>query len=337
MATLTEQPDITTHDHAGLSPNQGSAFSDAPASSSGVNDLAEIIRAYNQVTEKLQHSHELLQAEVARLREELVSADVQLQRSKRLSALGEMAAGIAHEIRNPLAAIRLYASMIAQDLDGLGPDHLEPIRCAREISSAVTGLDSVVGDVLSFAREIKPNTAPLRVSDVFDRALGAHRPAITSAHVTVVRRDRNAQPLMVHADADLLHRAVLNLVRNAVDAMAQVHGPRELTLDARAQEAGLTLCIADTGPGIDADAVDRLFNPFFTTRATGTGLGLAIVHRIIDAHGGTVAVTDNLTRGAVFELCLPGNQRSAIGGPPPGSQDRPRDISRIADRRSEIS
>lgn len=271
------------------------------------DDLAQIIRAYNQVTDKLQRSHEALQAEVARLRRELASADAQLQRSKRLSALGEMAAGIAHEVRNPLAAIQLYASMIVQDLQALDGAAGEPLRCAREIATAVRGLDGIVGDVLNFAREVEPKQSPLMVADMFDRVLAAHRPAIEAAGVSVKRRYMETPDLTVVADADLLHRALLNLVRNAVDAMGQNRPPRVLTLDAREEDDGLTLSIRDTGPGVDRDTIDRLFNPFFTTRATGTGLGLAIVHRIIDAHGGTVGVSDNpdAGHGATFELCLP--------------------------------
>jgi signal transduction histidine kinase len=345
MTTLTRQPDAPDNApdnaaptvHAVPPPDPPTDRGDVPVSGLGVNDLAEIIRAYNQVTDRLQHSHEVLQAEVVRLRKELASADAQLQRSKRLSALGEMAAGIAHEVRNPLAAIKLYASLIVQDIDGLGPDLAEPLRCAREIGSAVTGLDGIVGDVLSFARELTPKPVPLPVSEVFDRVLGAHQPAIASANVTVVRRDRDAGGRVVHADAELLHRALLNLVRNAVDAMAQTPGPRELTLDARADDAGLTLRVADTGPGIETDAVDRLFNPFFTTRATGTGLGLAIVHRIIDAHGGTIAVTDNPAGGAVFEMCLPGVRRPTIGETHFGGEDRLTQSSLTAGLRSEMT
>lgn len=273
----------------------------------GADDLAEIIRAYNQVTDKLQHSHEVLRAEVVRLRRELASADAQLQRSKRLSALGEMAAGIAHEVRNPLAAIQLYASMIVQDMEDAGGKFGEPLRCAREIATAVRGLDGIVGDVLSFAREVKPKPVVLPVAEVFERVIAAHRPAIQAAGVTVKLPDPDQECLYIYADPDMLHRALLNLVRNAVDAMAQTSEPHILKLDAGENDDVLTLSVSDTGPGVDHDTIDRLFNPFFTTRATGTGLGLAIVHRIIDAHGGTVTVTANTDagRGADFQLCLP--------------------------------
>lgn len=268
-----------------------------------VDDLAQIIEAYNGVTEKMQASHERLQGEVVRLRQELTSANAQLQRSKRLSALGEMAAGIAHEIRNPLAAIQLYVGMVIDDLSGTGVSPDEALENARKIASAVQGMSGIVNDVLSFARGIEPGCRPCAVSDLFDRAIAAHRPAIEAAGVTVVRNDRKRDGLSLSADPGLVQQALLNLVRNAVDAMQSVEGPRELVLDAETDEVGVVLVVRDSGPGIPDDRVDRIFNPFFTTRSTGTGLGLAIVHRIVDAHGGSVSVAND--RGAVFRLSMP--------------------------------
>lgn len=268
-----------------------------------VDDLAQIIEAYNGVTEKMQASHERLQGEVVRLRQELTSANAQLQRSKRLSALGEMAAGIAHEIRNPLAAIQLYVGMVIDDLSDTGVSPAEALENARKIASAVQGMSGIVNDVLSFARGIEPGCRPCAVSDLFDRAIAAHRPAIEAAGVTVVRSDREREGLSLSADPGLVQQALLNLVRNAVDAMQSVEGPRELMLDAETDEVGVVLVVRDSGPGIPDDRVDRIFNPFFTTRSTGTGLGLAIVHRIVDAHGGSVSVAND--RGAVFRLSMP--------------------------------
>ncbi|MEE9213027.1 MAG: ATP-binding protein [Phycisphaeraceae bacterium] len=267
-----------------------------------LDDLAQIIGAYNQVTENLQRSHESLRAQVVRLQQQLASTDAQLQRSKRLAALGEMAAGIAHEIRNPLAAIQLYADMIGKDLRT--EDAQPGATCAanaRKIAEAVRRLNAIVTDVLSFAQEVTPNARTVSVTQLFDRAVESHRPAIDAAGVTVVRRDR---PLgsTIHADPDLLHQALLNTIRNAVEAMAAGRNG-VLTLAARPEDGQVVLTVRDTGPGIGAADIDRLFNPFFTTRNTGTGLGLAIVHRIVDAHGGTISVHND--GGAVFELRVP--------------------------------
>lgn len=270
-----------------------------------LDDLAQIVEAYSQVTERLQHSHEQLQGEVVRLRRELTSANAQLQRSKRLSALGEMAAGIAHEIRNPLAAIQLYLSMVQDDLRLPEPGVDLALENVRKISSAVQGMSGIVNDVLSFARGIEPQPKRLGVAELFDRVLAAHRPVIDQARVSVIRRDLSRGQSEADVDGGLIQQALLNLVRNAVDAMAaRPDGDlRTLTLDAEADEAGCTLVIADSGPGIPDDSIDRIFNPFFTTRSTGTGLGLAIVHRIVDAHGGSITVHND--GGAVFRLTLP--------------------------------
>lgn len=274
-----------------------------------LEDLSQIILAYNQVTENLQRSHEALRAQVARLQDQLASADAQLQRSRRLAALGEMAAGIAHEVRNPLAAIQLYAGMLIEDLAGLSqgvlPDPQASIVLgldnARKISAAVRGLDGIVGDVLSFSREIRPRPRLVAVGDLFDRVVHAQQPAIDAAGVDVCR-DAAGDDLPVRVDPDLLQQALVNLVRNAVEAMADA-SDRRLTLSARVDDACVMLGVRDTGPGVADEVIDRIFNPFFTTRHTGTGLGLAIVHRIIDAHAGAITVRNE--GGAVFEIRLP--------------------------------
>ena len=299
----------TELDNATAVPAPGSAPGSAVGSP---DDLAEIIRAYNRVTENLQASHERLQDEVVRLREELASTNAQLQRSKRLSALGEMAAGMAHEIRNPLGAIQLYAAMVVEDLEADEPKPDAALDTARKIASAVRGLDGVVNDVLTFAREIEPAPMELSAQDLFERVLEAHRPAIEAAEVEVHGPERD---VAVQGDPDLLHQALLNLVRNAVDAMPKA-GPRRLTLAARREGQAAVLTVRDSGPGIVDEDVDRIFNPFFTTRNTGTGLGLAIVHRIVDAHGGAICV-HNAT-GAVFELTVPDAQGQGASGPAPG-------------------
>jgi signal transduction histidine kinase len=290
--------------------NQLDALEMSPPTARRMSDLAQMIAAYNEVTENLRRSHEALQAEVVRLQSRLASADAQLQRSKRLAALGEMAAGIAHEVRNPLAAIGLYAAMISEDvapLAAIAPPLAEAAGNTRKIVEAVRGLDAIVNDVLSFARDISPRKASRPARAFFSRAVAAHQAAIDAAGIGVVIGGGEVE---LDADADLIQQALLNLIRNAVDAMGDKAGGgtrlRALSLEAR-EDAGVggrvVLTVRDTGPGISADHIDRIFNPFFTTRSTGTGLGLAIVHRIIDAHGGSIEESND--GGAVFDISLP--------------------------------
>jgi len=300
------------------------ASSEVSGSGGGVlaaEDLAEVIRAYSAVADRLQASHEALSGEVVRLQEELVAKNAQLERSKRLSALGEMAAGIAHEIRNPLAAIQLYVEMVGDDLEdtipgvaawgAAGEVHESKLSTAadnnRKIAGAVRGLSAIVNDVLSFARQIEPRVQRLEAEAVLRRVVESHRPAIDAACVEV---DFQCDAAVIEADAELLHQALLNLVRNAVDAMAE-RGGGQLSLVVGAGR----VTVSDTGPGLPKGVADRIFNPFFTTRNTGTGLGLAIVHRIVDAHGGTIAVHNHAEHGgAVFTLELPVAKGAAEAG-----------------------
>jgi len=267
------------------------------------HELGELLSAFNDATARLQLAHESLHAEVAQLKNDLREANEQLERSRRLAALGEMAAGIAHEVRNPLGSIRLYARMLEQDL----ASRPEERKLAEKIGSAVRGLDAVVCDVLNFARE-----TPIRATRVSAGALlrGAIDEVLaderlmqprTGPGVFVATIDPECDTIVVECDEQLTHRALVNVIRNAVEAMLhpevkaadsrELRAP-QLCLGARRTEAGdaISLFVRDTGPGIPPEAMERIFNPFFTTRATGTGLGLAIVHRIVDAHGGRTRV-----------------------------------------------
>jgi signal transduction histidine kinase len=274
------------------------AVSCAPAEGGGedrVGELMQIIEAYNQVTERLQRSHETLTEEVKRLQRQLASANAALQRSRRLAALGEMAAGIAHEVRNPLASIQLYARMLEEDL----ADRPEQRELAERILSAVRGLDGTVHDVLSFARETEAQPEQGAVRPLLEGAVEAERPSLEAAGIEL-RYALEREGLELRHDPRLMHRALVNLIRNATQAMPD---GGTLTLEASRDETAVHLVVRDTGPGIGDEAVDRIFNPFFTTRDTGTGLGLAIVHRILDAHGGSIAVhNDPSAGGAVFTL-----------------------------------
>ncbi len=312
-------------------------------------ELAELMAAFNQVTGRLQGTHESLRREVLRLQAELREANEQLQRSKRLAALGEMAAGIAHEVRNPLGSIRLYAQMLEQDLTDRPPER----QIAGKIAAAVHGLDGVVGDVLSFSREIRICGQDEEPGPILDRALEtcwAADPG-AAAGVRVVQRDRRkgggiARGLRVRlwCDAGLMHQALVNIVRNALQAMAEAPAPASghvLSLDAGPVRCddGKTMfgiAVTDTGPGMDDQTVDRMFNPFFTTRAMGTGLGLAIVHRIVDAHGGRIVVqsrTGGEERGTKFQLLLP----PAPAGAASAIEPRPRAAGKKTQRAAEES
>lgn len=294
-------PDATGH---GAPPSRGAPDARHDLS---VQDLAELMSAINDVTGKLQKSHDVLRAEVARLNVELREANAQLERSRRLAALGEMAAGISHEVRNPLASIRLYARMLEQDLT----DRPEQRGVATKILRAATSLDAIVGDVLTFAREFRPNAAPLNVRSLIERALESSDPRSHPAWREIAIVVECDASITFEGDTHLVQQALVNVVRNALEAMAEggVGGSHELWIGGERVAERVVIRVRDTGPGVSAETVKRMFNPFFTTRSTGTGLGLSIVHRIVDAHGGVVRVRNNRDigggRGALVELEFP--------------------------------
>ncbi|MBL8746768.1 MAG: hypothetical protein JNK58_10480 [Phycisphaerae bacterium] len=282
-------------------------------------DFAELLATFHEATARLQGTHETLRAEVARLESELREANDQLRRARQLAALGEMAAGIAHEVRNPLGSIRLYAGVLATDL----ADRPSERDIALKIAAAVSGLDAVVGDVLAFSRDMKLRPESVPVIELINEAADACAD-LWSTHAITLHRPRPARhPLTLHCDRHLMHQALTNVLRNAAESLAESPAStrevwcaaaqrRVATIEGR-REPMIVLSIRDNGPGVPPEALERLFNPFFTTRHTGTGLGLAIVHRIIDAHAGRVTIENNTTpgadsqppRGATVQFALP--------------------------------
>lgn len=267
-----------------------------------VEELGRIIMAYSEVTERLQQSHDQLKQQVEHLRVELSEKNRLLERRNRLAALGEMAAGMAHEIRNPLGGIQLYASLVAKDV----ADHPATVELVNKISSGVKRLEMIVSQVLHFTREIRAASIPTDLAETIAQAIelaAAQRDG--RMRITIDGPER----LPVCADPVLLCQAILNLALNAIEAM-HGHGELRISYGPPARESSdvrqFRLVIEDTGPGIPADVIDRIFNPFFTTKETGTGLGLAIVHRIVEAHDGTITAGNtrhaDAVTGARFEI-----------------------------------
>ncbi len=266
-----------------------------------VEELGRIILAYSEVTEKLEQSHAQLQRQVAHLRTELSEKNRLLERKNRLAALGEMAAGMAHEIRNPLGGIQLYASLLAKDVSDRPASH----QLVTKISGGVRRLESLVSQVLQFAREIRADVGPADLGEVIEESLD----------LTIQQRNTNKvacetsgpKPMPVTIDSTLIGQALLNLLLNAIESMGESSGERKLTVRFGPPPPGsdakqFHLSITDTGPGIPAGVLDRIFNPFFTTKDTGTGLGLAIVHRVVEAHDGTIIAQNMDGGGARFEI-----------------------------------
>jgi len=262
-------------------------------------ELGAIITAYNDVTDRLKTAHERLGEEVARLREELRQKNAELRRRERLAALGEMAAGLAHEVRNPLGGIALYASM----LEGQLADRPASRTAATRISQGVRALDRLVGEILDFAQEHRVDLRTCRLAEVLAEVGHSIRPW-AAEHVVDVAIEPAALEVEAYCDPLRLQRVLLNLVMNGIQAVGE-GGHVWLSAAARPDGRGVEIEVCDDGPGIPPENLDRIFNPFFTTRATGTGLGLAIVHRIVEAHGGVIRASNRPEGGARFVIRLP--------------------------------
>jgi signal transduction histidine kinase len=265
-----------------------------------IEELGRIIMAYSEVTERLQQSHDQLKQQVRSLRDELSEKNVLLERRNRLAAVGEMAAGMAHEIRNPLGGIQLYASLLARDLS----DRPASAQLVQKISAGVKRLESLVGQVLHFTREINVNIVQMNLAEIVEQTveLAQHQAAPKGIEIRVC----GPRALSAMADPVLIGQAILNLLLNAIEAMqgaaagvVQIaYQPPPAESDARQ----FHLAVKDQGPGIPPQILDRIFNPFFTTKDTGTGLGLAIVHRVVEAHEGTIVASNSDEGGARFEI-----------------------------------
>lgn len=237
-------------------------------------------------------------------------AQEEARRSERLAALGQLSAGLAHEIRNPLGVIKGSAEMLTQKLGQTNPLAAE---LAGYISSETNRLSALVTRFLDFARPLHTELTPQRITTVLDRALSDVAVLWKGAPMRV-ERDYEPNPPDVLLDESLAEQAFLNIIQNAYDAMTDTGGVLRVSTkrsDASSHE-GVEVRIEDSGPGIPAALREQIFNPFVTTKKTGVGLGLSIVSKIMDGHRGSVRIENSAERagsidagGACFVLFFP--------------------------------
>jgi signal transduction histidine kinase len=276
-------------------------------------DLPRLLRFFNEMTDRLRLSHERLQSHVTSLQTELQQKNELLERKSRLAALGEMAAGMAHEVRNPLGGIQLYVDLLRRS----APAGNRSGEYLGRITQGIAQLNQIVEDMLAFASDWKLHRRPCDpealLEEVLSQQVQVWGEGGVGAHFQVVRRFHPAPAL--EADPGLLRRVFGNLIRNAVEAM-EGRCPRVLALGVRFTKGeGWEVEVEDTGCGIPSEVRDRVFDPFFTTKRSGTGLGLAIVHRIVEAHGGEVRLVYSRPGGTLFRIRLPDVKQPMDGLP----------------------
>jgi nitrogen-specific signal transduction histidine kinase len=238
---------------------------------------------------------------------QLRRAEADARRAERLAALGQLSAGLAHEIRNPLGVIKGSADMLSRKVAGSEPLVAE---LAGYISSEVNRLNALVVRFLDFARPSKLELRPERISEIADRALEAATASFPNTGVKIERRYAPNLP-EIPADPQLCEQVFVNLITNALQAMQAQEGSSEkiLRIEMKQEvsngEPGVAVFIEDTGPGVPPELREQIFNPFFTSKKDGVGLGLSIVAKIVDDHRGTIRLEESTPRGARFHVFFP--------------------------------
>jgi signal transduction histidine kinase len=244
--------------------------------------------------------HQKAAQELEMANRSLHAAEDAVRRSDRLAALGQLTAGLAHELRNPLGTMRASAEMLVKNVDRDNPVAKE---LAGFISSEVDRMNSLITRFLEFARPLRLRLQQTQMNEVIDRAieeLGQHNPP----YDVTVYRNYSPDIAPLEMDAELIQRVIYNLLLNAAQA-TPVGGA--VTVKTRAVDDLVETSVIDRGGGIASEHMENIFNPFYTTKQDGVGLGLAIVSKIVDEHGGKVAVESEPGAGALFRVFLPIN------------------------------
>jgi signal transduction histidine kinase len=221
----------------------------------------------------------------------------QAKRNVRLAAMGEMAAELAHEIRNPLGSIKLFASLLEKDLI----EQPDQNNLASQISHGVQILENIVSNILTFSANVSPKREPISVAALLEQSLPLFERETKGKDITIDYK-KPCPELAIMGDTHLLKQVILNLCHNAIRAM-----DRKGQLLIRAREDGdfAEILIQDDGEGIPEDKLHKIFDPFFTTFSGGTGLGLSVVNQIIEKHQGAIDIKSKVGEGTSVFVSLP--------------------------------
>lgn len=260
----------------------------------GPAEIRELARGFNSMLDSMNRS----EAEIARQREQQQALEADLRESRKLAAVGELAAGVAHELGTPLSVVdgKAQRALRREGLDEPTRETLEAVR------AEVQRMSRIVRELMDFARRnpLRPREVALQrlLATVLDRARDL--PEATRARIEL---EGAAEDLWLYVDLTRLEQALVNLVHNALQASPEGH----VRVGVGERDGACVIHVDDDGPGIDPEARERLFEPFYTTKpvGSGTGLGLAVVHGAVEAHGGRVQVSASPLGGARFEIVLP--------------------------------
>ncbi|MGD9410425.1 MAG: ATP-binding protein [Desulfobacterales bacterium] len=232
----------------------------------------------------------------------------EIARSQRLASVGRLAAGVAHEIRNPLSSIKGFATYFKQRY----PDRTQDQQTADIMIQEVDRLNRVVGQLLEFAGPVPVKPKPVSLQALLDDSIKLVADRAAENGISI-RTQNNAQRDEVRIDPDRINQVLLNLYLNAIDSMEH-GGELKVEIFSSAQRRDVVIEVSDTGSGIRREDLAKIFEPYFTTKSTGTGLGLAIAHNIIEAMGGKITVESKKEVGTTFTVAIPNSEENKNDG-----------------------
>ncbi|MDD3002199.1 MAG: ATP-binding protein [Candidatus Riflebacteria bacterium] len=270
------------------------------------DELGSLADSFDKMADSLKEHHEKVKEYIANIENMAIQRkmiEMQLYHADKLSSVGKLAAGIAHEIKNPLASIKTLGQLIKEELSE-GDSRRE---YAEVIVSEVDRLNSVVVQLLKYARPEESSFKDTVLGEIMTPvlALVSHE---AERNKVELKRSYD-EKICLFADAEKLKQVMINLIINAVQAMPESGGTIELEAYVSNEKGGIIINVKDNAKGMSPEALEKIFEPFFTTRQRGTGLGLAIVKKIIDLHGGIVEVQSEIGVGTCISLFLPDKKK----------------------------
>jgi signal transduction histidine kinase len=262
-------------------------------------DIGILSLFFNQAAFAIEHAM-LYEQQTERLKK--------MYRTDRLAILGELAAGAAHEIRNPLTSINSSIQYLSKDY----ADDSVKSEMIHEILTEVARINKIVQGLLSFARPVKPNKTDVHVEQLINQTLLLTKTNVKKQRIEI-QLEYFTENTTIKADVEQLKQVFLNILLNAIEAMADNETDKPRTLIVGIENGAaidllhryLIVSFEDSGTGIDENVIENVFNPFFTTKDEGTGLGLAICYSIINSHQGEIEVKSVLGKGTVIQVKLP--------------------------------
>jgi len=272
----------------------------------GNDEIGSLAKSFNRVREELKESYEKLRGKIEAADEDLKKAYKELQtkqeqliQSEKLASIGKLAAGVAHEINNPLTGVLTFACLLRDDLEKDDPKRED----AEVIIKETQRCSSIVRNLLDFSRQTQPQKMSMGVNEIAEKALSILEHQSAFRNIKIIREFDPALP-QIMVDKDKIQQVFINLLTNAQEAMPE-GGSVTITTTRTEDGKDIEVRVADTGCGIAESDLPRIFDPFFSTKEKGTGLGLSVTQGIIASHKGTIEVKSKKVAGTTFTIRLP--------------------------------